>query len=102
MRKLILIAAIVSLPAIADTYVRGYVRPDGTYVQPHYQSSPNQTKTDNYSSQGNINPYTGQRGTVDPYRNDPPKLYNPPAYTPPSYNTYSPPKAYEPYKPPKY
>jgi len=33
------------------------------YVQPHYQSSPNGTVNDNYSTQGNVNPYTGAYGT---------------------------------------
>jgi hypothetical protein len=54
--------------AFADNYVNGYVRNDGTYVQPHYQKNPNNTKLDNYSTQGNVNPYTGKAGTVDPYK----------------------------------
>jgi len=53
--------------SLADTYVNGYHRKDGTYVQPHYRSSPNSTKLDNYSTIGNVNPYTGQPGTVNPY-----------------------------------
>ena len=48
---------------IADTYVNGYTRKDGTYVQGHYRSSPNSTKNDNYSTYGNTNPYTGEAGT---------------------------------------
>lgn len=60
----------LSTNAIADTYVRGHTRSDGTYVQGHYRSSPNATKLDNYSTQGNTNPYTGQQGTVDPYKPD--------------------------------
>ncbi len=50
-----------------DVYVRGYVKKDGTYVQPHYRSSPNSTTLDNWSTRGNINPYTSKRGTRDPY-----------------------------------
>ena len=42
--------------------VRGYWRNNGTYVQPHYRSDPNPYKWDNYSSSGNTNPWTGQRG----------------------------------------
>jgi len=52
-----------ALAASADTYVNGYYRKDGTYVQGYYRTSPNSTTTDNYSSQGNINPYTGDAGT---------------------------------------
>lgn len=72
----------VSAPAFAQNYVRGYTRANGTYVAPHYQSAPNSTKLDNYSSQGNYNPYTGRAGTVDPYRqtqsNPTGSPYNPP------------------------
>ena len=56
-----------SFPALADTYVQGYTKQDGTYVQPHYRTNANNTKLDNYSTQGNVNPYTGQEGTKSPY-----------------------------------
>ena len=54
--------------AQADEYIRGYTRHNGTYVQPHYQTPPNNNAFDNYSSKPNLNPYTGKKGTVDPYR----------------------------------
>jgi hypothetical protein len=54
-----------------DHYVNGYTKSDGTYVAPHYQTNPNNTRTDNYSAQGNSNPYTGRQGTVDPYKPTP-------------------------------
>jgi len=44
-------------------YVNGYTRSDGTYVAPHMQTNPNATRNDNWSTQGNVNPYTGQEGT---------------------------------------
>lgn len=47
-------------------YVRGYTRKNGTYVQPHYQTNPNYTKLDNWSTKGNTNPFTGKAGTVNP------------------------------------
>lgn len=49
--------------ANADVWVNGYLRNDGTYVQGHMRTAPNGTTTDNYSTQGNVNPYTGQVGT---------------------------------------
>jgi hypothetical protein len=52
--------------ALAQTHVNGYYRTDGTYVQPHWRSSPNNTAYDNWSTRGSMNPYTGQVGT----RND--------------------------------
>lgn len=69
MRKAILFFAVLAASplASADTFVNGYTRSDGTYVQPHYRSSPNNTRIDNYSTRGNANPYTGKRGTQDPY-----------------------------------
>ena len=53
--------------AYAETYVRGYTKKNGTYVAPHYRSSPNSTKLDNWSTKGNVNPYTGSIGTKNPY-----------------------------------
>ena len=46
-----------------DVAVRGYTKDNGTYVQPHYRSSPNEYKNDNWCTYGNINPYTGKTGT---------------------------------------
>jgi len=51
--------------AHADTYVRGHYRSDGTYVQPHYRTKPDSYQFNNYSHQGNVNPYTGRVGTQD-------------------------------------
>ena len=45
-----------------DVYVKGYYKKSGTYVQPHYRTSPNSTRNDNYSTEGNTNPYTGEKG----------------------------------------
>lgn len=58
---LIAISSIVS--AQSSTYVNGYYKSDGTYVQGHYKTTPDRTNTNNYSTQGNINPYTSQSGT---------------------------------------
>ena len=71
-----------------DVYVRGYYRSDGTYVQPHYRSSPNNTTLDNWSTKGNVNPYTGKLGTRDPYSgsSNPYGGYTSPYYQP--YDAY--------------
>ena len=59
-----------------DRYTKGHYRDtdgDGykeTYVQPYHSSKPDGNKYNNYSSQGNTNPYTGKQGTEDPYRTD--------------------------------
>lgn len=49
-----------------DVWVDGYYR-NGTYVKGHYRTRANGTKSDNYSTEGNVNPYTGKPGTVNPY-----------------------------------
>lgn len=55
-------------PHSSTVPVRGYMKSNGTYVMPHYQTAPNATKLDNWSSKPNVNPYTGQQGTKDPYK----------------------------------
>jgi hypothetical protein len=54
---------VVSHSTFADQYVHGYTRSNGTYVQPYYRSSPDNTVTNNFSYRGNVNPYTGAVGT---------------------------------------
>lgn len=69
MKKIVLLAFLSSIFtsfSFADTYVNGYYKKDGTYVAPHYRSSPNGSTYDNYSTRGNTNPYTGKRGTKSP------------------------------------
>jgi hypothetical protein len=47
-------------------YVSPYTTNRGTTVPGHYQTNPNNTQLDNYSSRGNLNPYTGSYGTRIP------------------------------------
>jgi hypothetical protein len=46
--------------------VQGHVTNSGTYVAPHQQTNPNTTTRDNFSTSGNVNPYTGAVGTRHP------------------------------------
>ena len=62
--------------AFAQVYVEGYYRSNGTYVQPHYRSSPDSSYNNNWSVSPNVNPYTGQRGTLSPTWNDRPPPSN--------------------------
>jgi hypothetical protein len=64
---IVILALSLSSAAFAAKYVSGYTKKDGTYVQGHYKTERNNTKFDNYSTKGNTNPYTGKKGTVDPY-----------------------------------
>jgi hypothetical protein len=76
-RIAIAVLAICGAAAWAQVHVNGYYRSNGTYVQPYQRTAPDSTLSNNYSTQGNINPYTGQAGTVNPY-----PTYQPPVYTP--------------------
>lgn len=75
MKKLITIFSIVGIllglvgSVDAASRVRGYYKPStGSYIQPHYRSSPNRSRYDNYSTKGNYNPYTGKKGYTSPYK----------------------------------
>ena len=74
------IAAIVltaATSASAQVHVKGYVRSDGTYVAPYVRSSPDHSIYNNYSTQPNVNPYSGKVGTVNPYA--PSNIYKAPS-----------------------
>jgi hypothetical protein len=60
----------------AGEYVSPYFRSDGTLVQGHYRSRADSSHNNNYSTQGNSNPYTGERGTQAPTWNDRSPDYN--------------------------
>ena len=64
--KIIFTAFLLCISALlcaANVSVKGYTRADGTYVAPHVRSSPNGTASDNWTTKGNVNPYTGKVGT---------------------------------------
>jgi hypothetical protein len=71
-KRLFVILALTTISATAgDVYVPPHIRSDGTFVQGHHRSSPDGSQYNNYSAQGNVNPYTGQQGAVTPYAAQP-------------------------------
>ena len=81
MKKNIFLMAIMALlagAAGAQVHVRPHITKDGAFVQGYERTAPNNTKMDNYSNQGNTNPYTGQQGTVNPYAPSQQPGYKPP------------------------
>ena len=76
--------------AQTSTYVSGYTRSNGTYVQGYYRTTPNYTRNDNYSTIGNVNPYTGAYGTKpnDNYSSYSTNSYTTPVYTGPRGGRY--------------
>ena len=47
----------------ANVDVRGYFRKDGTFVPAHKRTAPDDKLDDNWTTVGNVNPYTGKPGT---------------------------------------
>ena len=69
MRKFMIMIGLVSVMGLnlntaanALVLVDGYFKSNGTYVDSHYRTKPNNTVRDNWSTYGNTNPYTGQKG----------------------------------------
>ena len=62
-----------------SVHVHGYVRKDGTRVRAHHRSAADGKFTNNWTTKGNTNLYTGARGTLaaPPHWNikPPPRLY---------------------------
>lgn len=52
----------------SNVRVGGYTRGNGAYVHSYMRTAPDRTRLNNWSTKGNINPYTGKIGTVNPYR----------------------------------
>lgn len=47
----------------SSTHVKSHVKKDGTYVEGHRRSSPDQKFENNWTTKGNDNLYTGKDGT---------------------------------------
>ena len=68
--------AFVSLIGYSQTtnpkteHIHGYIKSNGTYVEPHYQTKPNKTTKDNWSTKGNTNFETEKSGTKSPTYNN--------------------------------
>lgn len=73
MKKILLIAVlcfltngVMAAKNGGSHYVSGYTTKSGNYVPPHHATNPNNTKNDNWSTRGNVNPHTGKPGTKNP------------------------------------
>jgi hypothetical protein len=66
----ILLSLVLVSPARAKgpVHVRAHVTKSGTYVPGHIRTAPNGTQRDNWSTKGNVNPYTGKAGTREPVK----------------------------------
>lgn len=64
MRKLVaaVLICLFATLTFAQKRVKKYTKRNGTVVQSHLRTKPNRTKSDNYSTKGNRNPYSGKKG----------------------------------------
>lgn len=68
MRSLALVL-LFSFPALAaPVHVRSTVTKTGEYRQPHVRTTPDHSRANNWSTKGNVNPYTGSKGTKRLYK----------------------------------
>ncbi len=73
--RMFIVVLMLLVPALCFAgQVKGYTRSDGTYVSSYQRSSPNSTVTDNWSYEGNSNPFTGSEGH-NHYRQSPSSEY---------------------------
>jgi hypothetical protein len=77
--SILLLSLLLCLPAIAKghshgggsgtgakasrSHVSGYTKKNGTHVNPHNRSTKDETKSNNWSTEGNRNPETGKPGS---------------------------------------
>lgn len=65
-----LLSIALASPAFARSgstvHVRPHVTKSGSYVAPHVRTAPDHSKYNNWSTKGNVNPYTGKKGTKTP------------------------------------
>lgn len=77
MRTIIILAGVLFVASSqAQVYVEPYTRDDGTRVEGHYRSQPDNSYNNNWSVEGNQNPYSGERGQKSPTINDQTPDYN--------------------------
>lgn len=60
MKILILILTLVTFAQAK--YQSPYFKKSGKFVQGHFKTESNKTRIDNFSTKGNVNPYTGKKG----------------------------------------
>jgi len=67
---LLLVGLLIAGAVQAQVYVEPYTRDDGTRVDGHYRSEPDSSYNNNWSVEGNQNPFTGEMGDKSPTIND--------------------------------
>jgi hypothetical protein len=66
----ILFSLFISSHSFGQIRVRSYTKSNGTLVESYYRTRSDNTKSNNYSTKGNINPYTEKRGSINPNKVD--------------------------------
>lgn len=76
---LLLLLFVIALPSFAysTTSTSGYYRKNGTYVQPYKRTTRDYTRSNNFSTKGNYNPYSGRKGYSPAYKTPRMRTYRP-------------------------
>lgn len=61
--KRVTITKPLKIPNTPVERVSGYTTKKGTVVKPFYRTVPDKIKSNNFSTKGNLNPFTGKKGT---------------------------------------
>ena len=61
--SVLVLGSFVNVAEARTVRVNSGFRSNGTYVAPHYRTSPDRSRLNNWSTKGNYNPYTGKSGT---------------------------------------
>ena len=60
------ISVYYDLNGIPYIYIDDYTKKDGSFVKGYYRSLPDKNKFNNWSTKGNINPFSGKKGYEKP------------------------------------
>lgn len=58
----------VSVEASPPTKVKPHYRKSGKYISPHERTAPDNNRYNNYGTNGNVNPNTGELGKRNPVK----------------------------------
>ena len=57
-----IVSVYYDLNGVPYIYIDGYTKKDGTVIKGYYRSLPDKNKLNNWTTKGNINPFTGKKG----------------------------------------
>lgn len=65
---LVILSLVFFATSVEAKMVGGYVKKNGTYVASSYRTKADGSLYNNYSTKGNVNPYSGKKGYKSTYK----------------------------------